>query len=1409
MKKLFFTLLASIVFISIYGQAPQEINYQGVARNSSGTLLSNQNIGIKLDLHQGSAGGTIVFSEAHNKTTNVFGLFTLGIGSVNGSGFIAINWANGPYFLEVSMDPAGGTSYSSVGTQQFMSVPYALYAQTAGNTSATPTITINAPNTVTSAAGSYTINVPSAISYSAGTGIDITGGVISNTASATTPTITGTGATTVTSSGNTFTVNTPVSNVYTAGAGIDITGGVISNTSTAVNSTITSTGIAVVTPTTGNIFNVDVPVPVLSYTAGTNVLSLSQGTTVTTATLNGTGSSTINMVGSGLATVTPTTGSTFTVSVPNPTISIASGSLSISNGNSVAIPSPSLTINSNSLTINGPGGNTVLLPTASTTSLTQGSNVTIVGSAPNYTVSAPAYSISLPGGNTVQITNGVSSSTAAINSTSLTLTGTNNNILSAGGNTVGLNTYTAGTGITISGTAPNYTLASPNQSLSISGNSLSISGANTVTIPVSTVNGLGTGIATVTTSVNNFTVNVPAPTYTASNGVLGFGTNTLDITPTLSLTGTTLTSGAATNSVSLAGLNGIYGGSGSIQTGSTTVTVGTNTLTFLSGATAGKPIANFFGGGITGTSMNLGHIGTNSASLKFIGSATTTPVDYGYVSGSTNGISISGGTSSNGLYATNTAEVGVGTFTTGIGKFVITHTASQANPTMHLRETSGGLNRIKFSNNAVANKFFETAAQTNAVDANGAYSINYFDGTTYKPVLLVTGERKVNINNLNTVLASLHVMENSTTAGGGIASEGFAQSGQLNLIRNNQPVLAARTAVISGDELGKINFAGYDGAAFGDGAKIYAKAAENVTGSNKGTELVFAAVPTGTNTNKDVFKINGANKLEVITSLLIPFNSAAGKVLTSDALGNASWQPVTGTSAAWTSTLGATTLVNTTDKIGIGTNTPFTIIHAKSDISFPYMLLETAVNHGGYISAHSGGTLVAPTYNATDMILGGYGLGGFDVTSFGPSANMYASTSEPWNSTSRGTALYFETTENGQTGMASRMKIDHNGYVGINTNANSSFIPQAILHVETDGSLDKGLRVSNSSSTTNGPSIYLDGQNQDWTITGSNAGNGSGANKFVIRDYSNAADRFVIDNTGKVGVGLTSPESMFHVQNAAGTQIKIGNLNQPTLEWYWDVDGTSNMFLRNEGNGTTQTRMYFDFNSGHLGLGAGSPGYKFTVIGTASDDIATIYAVNNATTTSTASHGIYGLTLNTHSLSAGVYGNNNSVGPSVFAEKNATQTGIAGRFEIKNTVNNADVVFTKTDGGGAAIHAVNGPTVTGGSNVAMWLESGHLKTTGAVPTYTLPLNAATVTGNDIVGTVLLTLSASTTVNQNMVTVFFNKPYSVAPNVMLYSNNANAFNANAFVTGTTTTSFTITFASSVAAATYSFKYLVIE
>ena len=140
MKKIY-TLIAAISLSStLFAQAPQKMSYQAVVRNASNTLVANSNVGIQISILQGSATGTIVYSETHTSVTNANGLATLQIGSgtlVSGN-FNSINWANGPYFLKTETDPTGGTTYSISGTTQLLSVPYALYAENSGSSIAGP-----------------------------------------------------------------------------------------------------------------------------------------------------------------------------------------------------------------------------------------------------------------------------------------------------------------------------------------------------------------------------------------------------------------------------------------------------------------------------------------------------------------------------------------------------------------------------------------------------------------------------------------------------------------------------------------------------------------------------------------------------------------------------------------------------------------------------------------------------------------------------------------------------------------------------------------------------------------------------------------------------------------------------------------------------------------------------------------------------------------------------------------------------------------------------------------------------------------------------------------------------------------------------------------------------------------------
>ncbi len=128
MKKVLLTL-ASFLILGAAAHA-QSFNYQGVARNSSGAPLNTQSLGIRITILDGSAAGPELYQETHAVTTNAYGLYNLGIGAgtpVSGN-FATINWGAADRYIKVEMDPAGGTSYTDLGTNKLMSVPYAMYA---------------------------------------------------------------------------------------------------------------------------------------------------------------------------------------------------------------------------------------------------------------------------------------------------------------------------------------------------------------------------------------------------------------------------------------------------------------------------------------------------------------------------------------------------------------------------------------------------------------------------------------------------------------------------------------------------------------------------------------------------------------------------------------------------------------------------------------------------------------------------------------------------------------------------------------------------------------------------------------------------------------------------------------------------------------------------------------------------------------------------------------------------------------------------------------------------------------------------------------------------------------------------------------------------------------------------------
>jgi len=128
---IFFAFIMTFAIGQSMAQSPEAFNYQAVARDAAGDVLSNQAIGIRVSLHNGSAAGAVDYSETFTPTTNEFGLFTLaiGTGTVVSGDFSTISWGTAQYWLQVEMDPAGGATYADMGTSQLLSVPYAMYAE--------------------------------------------------------------------------------------------------------------------------------------------------------------------------------------------------------------------------------------------------------------------------------------------------------------------------------------------------------------------------------------------------------------------------------------------------------------------------------------------------------------------------------------------------------------------------------------------------------------------------------------------------------------------------------------------------------------------------------------------------------------------------------------------------------------------------------------------------------------------------------------------------------------------------------------------------------------------------------------------------------------------------------------------------------------------------------------------------------------------------------------------------------------------------------------------------------------------------------------------------------------------------------------------------------------------------------
>lgn len=146
MKKLLFFLIICLQCIHIDAQNPQGFNYQAVARDATGGILTNRLMPVKITIQTDSLGGTILMQELHPYiNTGSLGIINLvvGKGSKITGDFNSIDWSTTPLFIKTEI--YDGT-WKTMGSSRLWSVPYSMISDEARSITAGSKLAIVSDN---------------------------------------------------------------------------------------------------------------------------------------------------------------------------------------------------------------------------------------------------------------------------------------------------------------------------------------------------------------------------------------------------------------------------------------------------------------------------------------------------------------------------------------------------------------------------------------------------------------------------------------------------------------------------------------------------------------------------------------------------------------------------------------------------------------------------------------------------------------------------------------------------------------------------------------------------------------------------------------------------------------------------------------------------------------------------------------------------------------------------------------------------------------------------------------------------------------------------------------------------------------------------------------------------------------
>lgn len=321
------------------------------------------------------------------------------------------------------------------------------------------------------------------------------------------------------------------------------------------------------------------------------------------------------------------------------------------------------------------------------------------------------------------------------------------------------------------------------------------------------------------------------------------------------------------------------------------------------------------------------------------------------------------------------------------------------------------------------------------------------------------------------------------------------------------------------------------------------------------------------------------------TLKIVDGNQAAGKVLTSDANGVASWSTLSGTTQ-WTTT--GSDIYYNTGNVGIGTATPTVPLEVKGSL-----LVQDAGTSGSSISL-TGNTGVLKIRDSNDT---GYAQGNISFED-GPGSTIGSiGTYDLFNVAGDPTAFGLSAKNNFRvdTNGANRMIVTSAGNVGVGTTT-----PFAKLEVAGQvATLGAGGHLIDTPNGTS-QSIQFRNRTGGWDagfITVSKIA-GSNNDGTMLLKTGNGGDQLFLGATGNVGINTTAPDTKLHLVGTSGTTLKIVDGNQAAGKVLTsDANGVASWSTPSGTTQWTTNGSDIHYSSGNVGVGVSSPTAYLDVTG--------------------------------------------------------------------------------------------------------------------------------------------------------------------------------------------------------------------